>query len=61
MRYQLDIAPRVNGEVARIYVYREKKIGKGSGIRFLGTLNECYDRILVNPYGCQIRKDPSAM
>lgn len=58
MKYQLDIAPRVNKEVAAIYWYREKKQGKGSGGRFLNALNECYDRILANPYGCQIRKDP---
>jgi plasmid stabilization system protein ParE len=58
MTYQLDIAPRVTKEVATIYLYREKKWGKGSGIRFLKALNECYDRILANPYGCQIRKDP---
>jgi mRNA-degrading endonuclease RelE of RelBE toxin-antitoxin system len=58
MKYQLDIAPRVNKEVAIIYLYREKKQGKGSGVRFLKALNECYDRILADPYGCQIRKDP---
>ncbi|MBS1938797.1 MAG: type II toxin-antitoxin system RelE/ParE family toxin [Bacteroidetes bacterium] len=58
MKYRLDIAPRVNQEVATIYLYREKKQGKGSGVRFLNALNECYDLILANPYGCQIRKDP---
>lgn len=54
----MDIAPRVNKEVATIYLYREKKQGKGSGARFLKALNACYDRILANPYGCQVRKSP---
>lgn len=58
MKYQLDIAPRVNKEVAIIYLYREKKQGKGTGVRFFKALSECYDRILANPYGCRIRKDP---
>ncbi len=58
MKYRLDIAPRVSREVAEIHLYRERKQGKGSGVRFLQALNECYDLILTNPHGCQIRKDP---
>ena len=58
MKYRLDIAPRVSREVADIYLYREKKQGKGSGVRFLQALNECYDLILSNPHGYQTRKAP---
>ena len=58
MKYKLDIAPRVSREIAHIYLYRVKDQGKESGDRFMKALNECYDRITTNPYGCQVRKDP---
>ena len=57
MKYRLDIAPSVIKEARKIHLYREKE-KKGSGDRFTDALVECYARIKVNPYGCQIRKDP---
>lgn len=58
MKYRLDVSPNVHHEVARIYLYREKHQGKGSGNRFLKALSDCYKDILSNPYGYQVRKDP---
>ena len=57
MKYWLEIDPSVNREAARIYRYREVD-KKGTGENFLNALNDCYDSILDNPLGCQLRKDP---
>lgn len=56
MKYRLEVAPNVHKEVAQIYLYREKNQGKGSGSRFLEALTECYNAILANPFGYQVRK-----
>ena len=44
MKYRLDVSPNVHHEVARIYLYREKHQGKGSGNRFQ-PLSDCYKDI----------------
>ncbi len=38
--------------------HREKDQGKGAGDRFVETLDGCHGRILADPYGFQVRKDP---
>ena len=58
MKYRLEASPKVHLEVARIYLYREKNQGKGTGDRFLKALQDCYKAILSNPQGHQVRKDP---
>ena len=56
MKYSLDVAPSVIKEARKIYHYRECD-KKGSGDRFVDALVACYEKIVANPYGCQIRKD----
>ncbi|MBS1568466.1 MAG: type II toxin-antitoxin system RelE/ParE family toxin [Bacteroidetes bacterium] len=58
MKYRLEVSPKVHLEVARIYLYREKNQGKGTGDRFLKALQGCYKDILSNPHGHQVRKAP---
>jgi mRNA-degrading endonuclease RelE of RelBE toxin-antitoxin system len=57
MKYRLEISPNVSKEVAKIYLYREKKL-KGAGDRFLRALAECYTRLRTDPLIYQIRKNP---
>jgi len=58
MKFILRILPSVTKEAREVYQYREKEQGKGSGNRFVFALNDCYDRILSNPYAFQTRKGP---
>ncbi len=58
MKYILRAVPSVTREARRVYEYREKHQGKGSGDRFLKALGKCYEVILANPYAYQLRKDP---
>jgi plasmid stabilization system protein ParE len=58
MKFRLEASPEVHLEVARIYLYREKNQGKGTGARFLKALQDCYKDILSNPHGHQFRKAP---
>lgn len=58
MKYRLEVSPKVLLEVARIFVYREKNQGKGSGDRFLKALEDCYKEIRSNPHGYQVQKEP---
>jgi plasmid stabilization system protein ParE len=58
MKYRLEVSPKVHLEVARIYLYREKNQGKGSGDSFLKALQACYKDLLSNPHVHQIRKAP---
>ena len=58
MKYRLEVSPKVHLEVARIYLYREKIQGRGSGDRFLKALQDRYQDILTNPHGHHVRKAP---
>ncbi len=58
MKYRLEVSPKVHLDVARIYLYREKNQGKGTGDRFLKALQDCYKNILSNPRGHRVRKAP---
>ena len=56
MTYRLHVSPVVHLEIASIYRYREDNLSSGAGDRFLKALSDCYEAILANPYGFQIRK-----
>lgn len=58
MKYSLRVVPSVTREAGRIYMYREKNQNKSAADRFIKALDECYERILADPYGSHIRKDP---
>jgi plasmid stabilization system protein ParE len=55
MNFALDIHPRVTQEAERIHAYQEEE-RTGSGERFLNALDACFDSILMNPFGYQVRK-----
>ncbi len=56
--FVLRILPSVTREAHRIYTYRNKDQGKAAADRFTKALNECYDDVLSNPYGHQVRRPP---
>jgi hypothetical protein len=45
MKYTLDLDPRAAKEAAEIYTYRERE-KKGSGVRFIDALVDCYASIM---------------
>jgi len=55
MTFKLVVRPGVTAEASRIFVYREAQV-RGSGIRFVDGLKECFARIKTNPYGFQVRR-----
>ena len=57
MNYTLEVAPSVIKDASKIFAYRERE-SKGSGDHFTKALNDCYERIIENPYGYQVRRGP---